>query len=840
MRTLWFDLRYGLRGMSRNPGLTAVAVLSLALGIGANTAIFSFIEALILKALPVQDPKALVLFGPGTSSGNSDGFPNDDMRLFSYSIYRTMQQKCGVFSGVAAISSFDYNEHGTIGDGSALEPIDAQLVSGTYFNVLGVKPAIGRVLTDADDQVLGGHPIAVASYGWWTRRFARNPSVVGKTFRIGETAYTIVGVASPGFQGTTVGHSPNVWIPLQMADAISRGPHKLNDKFYRWLDIIARRRPGVTPAQAQANVNVVLRQILEDYAGPQPSTERKQDILKAHIELQSAATGMSFLRRQFAKPLWMLMGIVGLVLLIACANIANLLLARGTMRRRELAMRLALGAGRSRLVRQLLTEGLALAVMGGAAGLLLAAWAGQFLLRMVSTGQVLIPVDVAPDARVFVFTFLVTLATSLLFSMLPALRATRVQPGAALGEGRSAVAYQVHSPLGKALIVSQVALSLVLLVGAGLFVRSLVNLMNVNTGFNPRNVLEVWVDSSATGYTDDARLTNLYHQVESNVDALPGVEASSFSIFTFNGGAWGEDVWPKGKSGARTSEDNASFNAVGTGYFQTMGLPILAGRGIGPEDTATSPRVAVINQTMARRLFPGESPLGKQFETTGSKPGNEIEVVGVVKDAKYTDLDEEPISMAYFPYTQYEPDWGIGLYLGKFVVRYSGDPRLVVPEVKRAIGAANASMPVERVFTLPEKVANSIVYPRLVAQLSSFFGLLAVFLACVGIYGLMSYTVSRRTNEIGIRMALGAQQAHVLRMVMRETVLLVGIGLAIGIPAALAGGRLVASMLFGLKPADPMTILAALALLLLVAAFAGYLPARRAARVDPMAALRYE
>ena len=830
------DMRFAVRMLHKSPGFTAAAVLTLALGIGANTAIFSFIEAVILKSLPVHNPKELVLFGPGDGSGNSDGFPNNDMNLFSYSIYRTMQQKCGVFSGVVAMGSFSYDVHALVGQGSAMEPVSVQLVSGTYFNVLGVNPATGRLITDADDQVLGGSPIAVASYGWWTRRFGHDPSAIGKTIQIGDTSYTIVGVAQEGFQGTKVGEAPDVWIPLQMADAISRGPHKLDDKMYRWMDIIGRLKPGVTMTKAQANVNVVLKALLTDYAGAAPPASRLEDIRKAHITLISAATGISFLRQQFSKPLWMLMGIVGFVLLIACANIANLLLARSTMRRREMAMRMALGAGRGRLFRQMVTEGLLLAVLGGAAGMLFAVWACSFLLRMLSSGSALIPIDLTPDMMVLLFAFAATVITSVLFSALPAWQATNVDPNLGLGEGRNAVSYQTRSPLGKVLIAGQVALSLVLLIGTALFAHSLIELTKVNTGFNPQHMLEIWVDPTATGYTDNARLTALYHQVEQNVDSTPGVVASSFSIFTFGGGAWGDSAHAAGSANGK--EEYVSLNAVGTGYFQAMSLPILMGRGIGPEDTASGRRVAVINQTMAQRVFGNASPLGKEFVVGGLSGG--VEVVGVVKDAKYLGLDERPISMIYLPYTQYVPDWGIGLYLGKLVVRYSGDPKQIVPEVKHAIETASPRLPIDRVFAMSEKVEESILYPRLVAQLSGFFGALAALLSSLGIYGLLSYTVSRRTNEIGVRMALGAQPSQIMKMILGQGFATVGIGVIAGVAAAAALSRLVGSFLFGITALDPLSYASAAVLLAIVAVAACWIPARRAMKVDPMEALRYE
>ena len=834
------DLRYGLRHLRRNPGFTVVAVLTLALGIGANTAIYSFIDVLILRMLPVRHPQALVLFGPGDQSGNSDNFPDSEMHLFSYPIYREIQQKNRVFSGVAAFGSSEAGLHGTVGASRELEAMKVELVSGTYFDVLGVNPFLGRVLTDADDQTLGGHPVAVISYGWWKSRFSRDPAILGKILTIGRTVYTIIGVTPSGFFGTTVGRSPDLWIPLQMHDLIDTGPHKIGDKFYRSLDIIARMKPGVTRSQAAANVNLVLKNILHEYAGSEPSREQLQDIRKAHITLYSAATGNSLLREGFSKPLWMLMAIVGLVLLIACANIANLLLARATARQREIAVRMAMGAGRMRLIRQLLTESALLAGAGGILGILFAEWACRFLLAVVSRTQHVLTLDVSLDTRLLAFTALVSLGCAILFGILPALRLTRVELTPALKEGRGAMLAHDRSTLGRALIISQVAVSLVLLVGAGLFVRSLVTLANVNAGFNKQGVLLFRVDPSATGYTDELRLANMYRQIEQRVDALPGVRASSFSIFAFHQGSWDGSAWAKDYAAAPGSQHDASFNAVGSGYFAAMGLPILAGRDFGPQDTAASPRVAVINETMARRFFPGGSPIGKRFGMTGPEHSNDIEVVGVVRDAKYYALDEAPEAFAYYPYSQYTPHWGSGLYLREFEVRYSGNPQVVVPAVRRAMGEVNSNLPIGNVQTLADQVDASITIQRLVAELSAFFGLLAVFLACIGIYGLASYAVSRRANEIGIRMALGARRCDVLRLVVRQGFKLTLMGAAIGIAGALVLTRFLASLLYGVKPTDPLTFVAVSLILIAVALVACYIPARRAAKVDPMVALRYE
>ena len=839
LNSLWMDLRYAVRGMLRSPGLTTVAVLSLALGIGANTVIFSFVNALILKTLPVRDPQALVFFGPANTSGNTDGFPNDSMSLFSYSMYREIAQKNDVFSGVTALGSSADKLYGIVGNGGALEAINVHLVSGTYFNVLGVNPILGRALTPDDDQTLGGHPVAVISYGWWSNRFSQDPSIVGKTFQVTGVAYTIIGVAPRGFLGTTVAEPEDAWIPLQMADAISRGPHKLDDKFYQWLDVIARRKPGVSVASARANVNVILKGTLQEYAGGQPSHETRLAIEKARIDLTSASAGKSLLRNRFADPLWMLLGIVGLVLLIACANIANLLLARGAMRQREITVRMALGAGRGRLVRQLLTEAVVLAGIGGALGFASAIWASDALLRMVSVGPARIQLDVSSGGKVLGFALVVSLCTVALFGIIPAVRATEATPAVSLAAGRSTIASHRHSMPGKALIVGQISLSLVLLIVAGLFVRSLINLANVDTGFRQQNVLTIRIDSRSTGFTEESQLGNFYHQVEDRVNALPGAKASSFSVWAFNQGAWNQAVWAEGDSASPPADRDTDFDAVGTGYFATLGLPILEGRALGPQDTATSPKVAVVSETMARRFFPGGLAVGKRFGVSPTHT-HDVEVIGVVRDAKFFSLDEKPQAVVYFPYTQYEPSWGIGLYLGDFQVRFAGDPRPMIAAVRRAIAEVNPNVPIRSVQSLAGRVDDSVASQRLIAQISGFFGILAVFLACIGIYGLMSFAVNRRTNEIGIRMALGATRTNVLRMVMGEVLALFGIGFAIGVPGAITSGQLAASMLFGLKPTDPLTLGAAALLLLCVAAVAGYMPARRAAKVDPMVALRYE
>jgi predicted permease len=825
------DAHYGVRAMLRSPGITVVALLSLALGIGANTAIFSLLDAVLLKSLPVREPAGLVLFGNGLDEGTSDGFPNP--WLYSYPFYREMQKRNQVFSDVAAAFSQTDHVHGFIDGRRDAEAMSIQLVSGTYFPMLGVQAALGRTLSEDDDGTAGNHPVAVVSHAWWAGALGRDPGVLKKKLKIGPTIFSIVGVAPPEFFGTKVGESPDIWIPLSMQKEIPPGWAGYNDQMFESLHLMARLKPGVTLAEANANVNLLFQQILRSFSTAPRTEENLRKLDKTRIALNSMATGFSRLRYQFSEPLRILMVVVGLVLLIACANIANLLLARSTTRARELAVRQALGAGRTRLVRQLLTESLALALAGGALGIAFASVASHLLLRMVSSGREALELPVSLDQRLLLFSLGVTIATALLFGTIPAIRATRLNLTDALKEGRGQAAGPAKGPLAKALVVSEVALSVVLLVGAGLFVRSLINLTNIETGFHKENVMRMRLDASSAGYQEDARLVRLYQRIEQRVNTLPGVLASSFSGFTFNEGTWNNPIWVQGDLDGH-SDQNVHHNAVGPGYLSAMGIAVLAGRNFGPQDTATSPKVGIIGETTACTLFPEGSPIGKHYGRGGPAGAGDIEVIGVAKDVKYNSLDEVPQPGDYLPYSQNVR------YLNDFVLRYSGEPAALLAAVRQAIDDVEPGLPVSNVMTLDEAVALSTSNERLVAQLSAFFGLLALFLCCIGIYGLMSYTVARRTSEIGLRMALGAERSNVLWLVMREGLWLVAVGLAIGVPTALVAEQLVHSSLYGLPARDPVSLLAGAILLIAVATLAGYVPARRASRVDPMVSLRYE
>ena len=835
LESLGQDSLYGARAMLRSPWITAVALLSLGLGIGATTAIYTLIDAVMLRELPVRDPNRLVALGLGAEGGISDGFGETD--LYSYPVYRTLQRESQVFSDVAAEQSMLNDVRGFVADRTEQEPITVQLVSGTFFETLGVPALMGRVLTDADDNSEGNHPVAVLSYAWWTRAMGRDPAAVGNTLRLGSTVFTIVGVAEPGFFGTNVGQAPDAWIPLSMIQAVPPHWSGYKDKTAQSLYLICRMKPEVTLEQATANVNLWYQQTMQgmvnDFGHGQTPAANEALLKRTRVPLTVMTKGLRGVSKQFAKALQILMAVVVLVLLIACANIANLMLARGAVRARELAVRQALGAGRVRIVRQLLTESLLLALAGGALGVGIAATGSKLLLEMASRGDDLLPIDISFNTPLLLFTLGVTVATALLFGTIPALRATRLRLTDQLKDGRGASASATKGVLARGLIVGQIALSLALLVGAGLFLRSLVNLNHIDTGFNRENVLLLKLDEPSAGYlNNDPRLPQIHREIEERVSALPGVKAAAFSSFTFGEGSWYGPIFVQGYDNDKNR--NVRHNVVSTGYFATMGIPLIAGRGFGPGDTATSQKVAIVSETTARTLFPNGHAIGQHYSPDDQAHAGEVEVVGIARDVKFNTLTEPPKVLDYFPRADYPG------YYGDFEVRYEGDMAAVSAMVQKTIHEIDHNLPIVKVTTLDERVANSVRDERVVAQLCSFFGLVSVFLSSIGIYGLMSYLVSQRTSEIGIRMALGAEPGNVRWMVLREMLGLVLLGVVIGVPVTVAGGRMVRSMLFGLGSLDWVSLAAAAGLLLAVTLVAGYLPARRASRVNPMVALRCE
>ena len=843
--TMWLesivqDVRYGLRQLGKSPGFAIIAIVSLALGIGANTAIFTLLNALLLRPLPVRDPGQLLLFGDGKAAGSTESVPDESWRLFSYSFFHDFGQKDTSFSGIAAVDSTQFATKASIA-GAAYETTYINLVSGSYFSVLGVPAALGRTIEESDDKVYGAGPVAVASYSWFQRHLNGDPSALGKIIRIQSHNYTLVGVARPGFYGVTIGQSTDLWIPLSMEKAFSRpGWNGLGDKLFQSLYLVGRLNPGVTAAQAGAETNLLFKRIVRSYLGPQPSQKHLDDLAHASIQLTPGGQGVSPLRYAFSLPLNVLMGIVALVLLIACANIANMLLARGVARTREVAVRLALGASRWRIVFQLLIESTLLAFLGAAAGVALAWKASTMLLHMATPGPDPVPLNLAPDLRVLGFTLGVTALTSILFGTLPAFRAANLEFTSSLKDGRGSSSVSTRGALARSLIVGQVALSVLLLLVATLFVRSLIHLSNVDTGFDEHNAFLFTLDSSSANLshgTDEIRSVRLQEQIEERVRTISGVQSDSFAFFAFHDGGWSDRVLFQGVPRTPANGESVSMNITGNGFFSAMGIPLIEGRTFNSEDQQNSPKVAVINQTMAHRFFPNSSPIGHRFAIgeTPDHPG-EIEVIGVVKDAKYFTLDEGSLMAAYFPCTQ-SPG-----FFGNFVVRYApgANRQEIISRVRHSIADINPNIFVNSVSSLQEQVGRSLATQSLIAQLSSFFGILAVFLACIGIYGLLSYTVARRTSELGIRLALGAQSHTLLWMILRECILLLVLGIAIGIPIALGSTRILEGLLYQLSPLDPTAIAIAIGAVACTIVAAAWLPAHRATKIDPMQALRTE
>jgi predicted permease len=836
LETLLLDLRYGARMLWRSPVFTGATVLTLALGIGANTAIFTLLDAVVLRRLPVERPSELYVFGTQSREGSmlSDGIPDRDTSLFSYPLFQDFREHTNVFSDLSAVSSYSIFAYLSPGDASAggagLEMAETRLVSGDFFQTLGVPAALGRTIGPDDNRVPGGHPVAVLSHAFWARHFGSSPDVVGRPLRMNGTQYTVIGITPPDFRGVTAAGPTDIWVPLAMQAELERADSVLADRNAMWLRIIGRLPPAISPDQAEVRTNDLFRRLLVAEAGMEITPQARLEIERLSTPLAPFAKGFSRLREYYSRPLLLLMGVVGLVLLIACANVGNLLLARASSRQREVAVRLALGSSRRRLVRQLLTESLLLALLGGAAGLLVAGWIVDFLLSLIVAGS---HVTVGLDPRVLLFTFGVSVLTALLFGLVPArraacteldpaLRSQNVIPGEPLG-GFS---------LRRGLVISQVALSLILLVVAGLFLRSLQNLRRQELGFRPEGVLVASIDPQGAGYAPE-QLPGLYRDLAERLEALPGVEMASFSNYgLLTGSRRVLDAWVSGYTPGSDEKTEIEANIVTPGYLETIGAPLLAGREPDERDREGAPKVALVNQAFARHYFGGQSPLGKRFGVDGEESREQIEIVGVVGDLKVHDLWSETPRLAYFPAAQQK------VYLFSLLVR-SRSP-LSVPLVRDAITEVAPNLPVLSMRSLEEQVERTLRQERMLSQLTGFFGLLALVLAAVGLYGVLAYGVSQRTNEIGIRMALGAEPGRLLRSVLGTAMAWVGIGIAIGLSLALAVGRLLSSLLFGLDAIDPATLLLTTAVLFGVATLAAYAPARRASRLDPVRALRYE
>jgi len=834
LESLMQDIQYALRSMMHAKALTLMALLSLSLGIGANVAIFSFLDALVLRSLPVTKPAELVMLGKGDDAGVTDDYGSTT--LYSYPFFREFRKSNTVFSDVAAVMSFGSEMHGTLDSRDSMQKLTGDTVSGTFFSTLAVDPVLGRFFRDEEDRVEGKSPVVVISYAFWQSEFQGTPDILNHTVKLADTTFNIIGVAPPGFFGIEVGHAPDFWVPMAMMQSLPSHHKGYADGFFQSNYVFGRLKPGVTRAQAEAETNLLYQHIMRSFPNGDWNAYNLSHLQNAHVSLTNLSTGRSFLRNTFSDPLKILMGVAALVLLITCANIANLLLARATTRTHEFAVRQAFGAQRLRLIRQLLTESLLLSVAGAVLGVILALASDRLLLRMISGGPDanLLPLDISLNVRLLTFTLFATVGTAILFGLMPALRASRVAVNEGLKESRRSNS-NARSPLGKGLVIAQIALSLVLSVASVLFLRTLLNLTRVDTGFPRNSVLFVDVDSSVLGMKgDDPRMVAMFQEIEQRVASLPQVKGASFAAFTFAQGSWNGSMNVPGMPFKENTY--VRHNVVGDGYFNTMQMPLLAGRGFGPQDTASSHKVVVLSESLARDFFPsGVSAVGRHiFLGKDPKPEKDLEVIGIVRDVKFESVDESKVYIDYYPNAQHP--WGYG----RLVVRYDGNFAPMSAAVQNTIHSVNRNLVIDHVTTLDRVIANTMVNQTLMAQLSTAFGLLAVLLSAIGIYGLMSYLVGQRTGEIGIRMALGASHTGVRWMVMREITMLVVSGVAAGIVLTLLCGQLVRNLLYGIAPSEPLSLIVGIALLTTIALAAGYVPARRASRVNPMQALRYE
>jgi predicted permease len=837
------DLRYGMRQLGKSPGFTAAAVLTLALGIGANTAIFTLVHAVLLRALPVAEPGRLYSLGDDRNCCVLSGV-QDDFTEYSYALYQQLRGQTPEFTELAGFQAHPMTlSVRRAGSPAAAEPGLGELVSTNYFTMFGVAAFAGRTFTPADDRPESS-PVAVISYHAWQDRYGLDPTVLGATLTLAGLPVTVVGVAPPGFFGDTLGPDPpDFWLPLASEPLLHRGASLLRRDDTFWLYVIGRLRPGAQPAAVQSHVTVEIRQWLSSQ--PWLTAQGRQDMAKLHMALTPAAGGVAHLAGEYAAGLRLLMAVSALLLLIACANIANLLLARGMAGRLQTAVRMALGAGRARLVRQTLTEGILLAALGGVAGLGVAFAGTRALLSLAFRGARFVPIDTNPSLPVLAFTAAVCLLTGIVFSVVPAAIASRSDPAEPL-RGASRVTRDRQALPQKSLVVLQAALSLVLLAGAGLLTQSLRHLEGQRFGFDPRGRMIAQVDLALAG-TAPARLGILYREIERRLTQIPGVVSVSLALYSpMDGDNWS---FPVSIEGRPVEHGNSpSLDRVSAHYFETIGTRLLRGRTLGEQDTPAARRAAVVNQAFARKYFPHQEPLGRRFGLGNVSHGQDYEIVGVVEDAKYQDAKVPAYATMFLPLLQDVVYADAQLasaqtrsnYVRGIQLRVAGRPRDLQSAVRRTLADLDPSATVIQLLSFDEQVKRNFNGERLIARLTALYGLLALALASTGLYGVASYTVVRRTREIGLRMALGADRGGVILMVLRGAMQPIALGLLIGVPVALAADRALASQLFGVRASDPAVLSAAVLVLAICALLAAFLPARRSASIDPMLALRSE
>jgi macrolide transport system ATP-binding/permease protein len=834
------DLRYGWRTLRKNPLFATMAVLSLALGIGANTAIFSFMDAILMRALPVQRPGELVILNwhtkgpPGVVHGLSGSWYNDrhtgwTSGDFPYPAFESLRANNSVLS-----SMFGFADAGRLNLSvqGQTDLVDGQLVSGNFFNSLGVRPAVGRLISEDDDRS-GAAPTVVISYNYWRRRFAGSADAIGQPVFLNRMAFTIAGVSAPEFFGVDPGDAPDLFIPLHVAPLFSENPQdeaklRFLDKNFYWVEIMGRLRPGASLRQAQADLAARFQRYVD---GTASTKEEKVD--EPALALAGGGSGIDSLRREYSKPLYVLMAMVGLILAIACANIANLLLARAAARRREIAVRLSLGAGRLRVIRQLMTESVLLALLGGVLGVWVAALGIRFLTWLLANGRDSFTLRADLSWQVLGFTFALALITGILFGLVPAIQATRIDITPALKQVRAS-APRSGLRLNKILVIYQIAISLLLTIAAGLFVRTLSALHSVELGFDRENVLLFRLNAKQAGYSD-AALARFYTDLWARFRTIPGVRDVSLSDFALVSGAGGQTgVAIPGRPVQQGREPGTSVLKIGPAFFSTMRIPILLGRELQERDMTGPFQAAVVNEVFAKKYFPNENPTGRHFGfSEGGRKFDDIEIVGVAKAARYNSLKQAIPPVVYIPFSRRVD--GIS-----FELRTYGDPLGLVATVRQIVRQADPRVPVSDVNTQSRQIDQTIYRERIFAQLCSCFAGLALLMSCIGLYGMLAYTVARRTGEIGIRMALGADRHGIIRMVVREMIWIGATGLAIGLAAAWGTTRYLESFLFGLKPRDPVAILLATGMLAAALVLACYEPAMRASRIDPLTALRHE